>query len=107
MNYLNLYNSNNFKIKCLLGSLCPPSNPYVFMWGKYCCSFEEEGYSTENIDSCNGGELSVNSTCCKSNRHIKCMSDLGCKNRRGIQNIMMLKAAKCILYAIVFSSISN
>ena len=95
-------------MKSLLGSLCPPSNPYVFMWGKYCCSFEEEGHSAENIDGCNGGELSVNSTCCKSNRHIKCMSDLGCKNRRGIQNIMILKVLQSIpLYAILFSSIAN
>ena len=63
--------------------LCPASNPYVFMWGKYCCMYEEEDISVELIDGCDGGSISINSTCCKNNEHIKCMSEAGCHNRRG------------------------
>ena len=53
------------------------------MWGMFCCKYEEETFTFESIDGCDGSELSVNSTCCKDNEQVKCGSKLGCKNRRG------------------------
>ena len=34
-----------------LGSRCPNSYPYAFMWGKYCCKTENEDSLEEHIVS--------------------------------------------------------
>ena len=71
------------------GIRCNNDYPYAFMWGKYCCKNDTEDIIVErnkpgHIEGCDGGTLSIDSVCCTNNDMIKCSSEEGCRNKKGM-----------------------
>ena len=60
---------------------CPTSHPYAYHYGAFCCKTNQEN-TFENDPECNGGELTISSTCCESRQHIRC-DDIPCNNNKG------------------------
>ena len=56
---------------------CPMDNPFAYLNGKYCCETNQErvngGYPNEVASgTCDGKGFSIESTCCKGNKYLKC-----------------------------------
>ena len=59
---------------------CPPAHPYAYLHGSYCCGYNlEKNNSKVEGESCDGGPISISSTCCKNDAHIQCPNGVICK----------------------------
>ena len=63
----------------LVGTRCPASYPYAFMWGAYCCKTAVECYNDRLRIP-----ISLHSVCCEHSDYQHCSSVEGCKSNRGI-----------------------
>ena len=59
---------------------CPTSHRWAYLDGNYCCH-----YDTENVDAiegarCDGGKISLTSSCCKKHEFTRCPHKEGCVN---------------------------
>ena len=61
---------------------CPATHQYAYLGGKYCCQDYLEKNDAFLGESCDGGLISLTSSCCKDDAHIMCPSGL-CKHRKG------------------------
>ena len=59
---------------------CPETHPFSYRGGRYCCQYGIENNMFTADERCDGGPISLTSTCCKDNAWIKCPSGK-CKNR--------------------------
>ena len=61
--------------------ICPPAHPYAYLHGRYCCGYnlEKNNVKVEG-ESCDGGPISITSTCCKNDANIPCPTGVNCKN---------------------------
>ena len=57
---------------------CPLSYKWAFNNGRHCCKFDKE--KDKGRAGCEGNKITQASTCCWSNRHIRCPHDGGCVN---------------------------
>ena len=53
---------------------CPFSHPYPYLNGAYCCKSSFEKVSTTEVDVCDGGPISWDSTCCHEDLFVTCPS---------------------------------
>ena len=60
-------------------AICPESHPFAYSLGKYCCKHGIEKSYAPHGDKCDGGTISVDSTCCKDDEYADCLSGL-CKS---------------------------
>ena len=69
-----MYHFTQFSVphSCRLGNGCPSNYPYVFYNGDKCCRYNREGYQWGAGESCNGGTLQFDSTCCQYSAETKC-----------------------------------
>ena len=61
---------------------CPQSHPYAYLDGSYCCKYGEENYDARAGVGCDGGPISLTSTCCKDESYQKCPGSK-CKGNGG------------------------
>ena len=60
---------------------CPPSHKWAFLNGRYCCKYNEEKVNVTEGSRCDGGEISLTSSCCKEDAYTKCThANGGCVN---------------------------
>ena len=59
---------------------CPETHPFAYSDGKYCCKYGLEKVYSPNGESCDGGPISLSSSCCQDDLYTDCLSEL-CKNR--------------------------
>ena len=60
---------------------CPPSHKWAFLNGRYCCKYNEEKVNVTEGSRCDGGEMSLTSSCCKDDAYTKCTrANGGCVN---------------------------
>ena len=60
---------------------CPVTHPFVFNHGKHCCKANmEDVHSGEYNRTCDGSELSIYSSCCKDEAHVRCTDGKLCKD---------------------------
>ena len=64
---------------------CPATHPFAYLGGKYCCEYGTEKVFEAEGEDCDGGPISITSSCCKDDAHLKCPSGY-CKNS-GTQHI--------------------
>jgi len=50
---------------------CPDGHHFAYYNGEYCCKYNQEKIYG-NDESCDGGEISISSTCCKDDAHVRC-----------------------------------
>ena len=60
-------------------AICPKSHPFAYSEGKYCCKHGIEKNYAPHGDKCDGGTISIHSTCCKDDEYVDCLSGL-CKS---------------------------
>ena len=56
------------------------THPFAYRDGKFCCQYGVENTYASDGEKCDGGPISLSSSCCKGGAHTKCPSGL-CKNR--------------------------
>merc|ERR1712227_741632 len=61
------------------GSSCPASHPYVHHDGDYCCASNTEKVYAPEGERCDGGPISISSSCCKGDNYVPCSTNL-CSN---------------------------
>ena len=68
---------NNYYYSFLDGR-CPKDYPFAYLSGNYCCKTNQEkenGYpGLIPPNTCDGIGFSIESTCCKDNKYLKCPS---------------------------------
>ena len=61
--------------------VCPPAHPHAYLHGRYCCGYDvEKKNEKDEGESCDGGPISISSTCCKNDAHTPCPTGVKCKN---------------------------
>ena len=64
------------------GSSCPEDYPYVFSNGDKCCANDTEGTDGTLGESCDGGPIGLDSSCCLDDDYLEC-GDKPCSNNEG------------------------
>ena len=71
---------------------CPFDHPYAYQNGQYCCkTAREKNQASGRVQSCDGGPISLSSTCCMNDQYTSCPYGNSCKNYDGRSTV------KCIL----------
>ena len=60
-------------------TICLESHPFAFNQGKHCCKHGIEKSYAPHGDKCDGGTISIHSTCCKDDEYADCLNGL-CKS---------------------------
>merc|ERR1712008_167627 len=60
-----------------MGTTCTKDHPFAYLNGQYCCETNQEkinGGTSNEVASgtCDGIGFSIESTCCKDNKYLKC-----------------------------------
>jgi len=61
-------------------SMCTAKYPFAYLNGKYCCAHGTEKFYTPAGATCDGGAISIGSTCCKDNAYAACAGGKVCGN---------------------------
>ena len=75
----NVFNRWFILIYILEPEKCPATHPYAYLDGKYCCQYGIENIAAADGETCDGGQISLSSSCCKDDAFTKCPSG-GCTN---------------------------
>ena len=65
---------------------CPVTHPYAFKQGRNCCKYDTEDDHTSFFrhphpdSTCNGGNISIYSNCCKDAAFVRCTDGRFCTN---------------------------
>ena len=67
---------------------CPTSHKWAYFDGDYCCRYDTENVYAPEGTKCDGGKISLTSSCCKNNEFTTCPYKEGCVNA-GNKNVTL------------------
>ena len=64
---------------------CPDTHPFAYNGGDKCCKYGFENIHPGGLNRpvaihCNGGPISLDSTCCKDGQYTRCAEPKTCRN---------------------------